>query len=260
MNWSKSCPAAAGSSGSRTDRHEEQRDQRHAADELDEADREHPDDRHARAPSQRQHDADGQREHDADESGDQVEHEAAELIRSHDFEAEAADQQDRGDHGIGEREPAPVAGIRQLVEQHVAERRHQQGDADIHTPIGIGWVEAVEELGDTLVQPGPARAFAGAVLADLARKRRVDEGPLDQARYDQRENGDRRDRERRTQVVGEEVGPQPADDTSAGDRRRTLRQHRRPAAMEGVLAHRSTSAMRLLYQFMKADVSRLNTR
>ena len=30
--------------------------------------------------------------------------------------------------------------------------------------------------------------------------------------------------------------------------------------VEGVLRHRSTSAMRLLYQFMKADVSRLSTR
>ena len=151
------------------DRDEEQRDQRHAPDELDEPDREPADDGHARAPAQRQDDADGQREHDADEPGDEVEHEAAELVGADDVEAEAADQQEPGDHGVGEREPAPVAGVGQLVEQHVGERRHQQGDADVHAPVGIGRVEAVEELGDALVEPGPARAFAGAVLADLGR-------------------------------------------------------------------------------------------
>ena len=228
---------------------EEQGDQRHAADEFDERDREGAHDRHARAPAERQENADGEREHDPGDAGDEVEHEAAELVGADDVEAEPADQQERRDHGIGEREPAAVARIGQ-VEQQIADRRNQQDDGEVGTPIGLGRVEAVDELVDPLVQPCPARALAGAILARGAGIVGFEKRPVDQRRQDQREQRERGQRQGHVQPGGEQVGPHPADDSDAGDRRRPLLQHLRPAAMEGVPGHRSTSAMRLLYQFM----------
>ena len=214
----------------------------------------------ARAPAERQQDADGQREHDARDPGNEVEHEAAKLVGGDALQAEAADQQEGGDQRIGEREPAPVAGEGHPVEQQIGERRHQQDEADVHAPMGIGRVEAVEELIDALVQPRPARALAGAVVAPVAGEGGIDKCPVDQRRHDQRDQRGRGQGERRAEPAGEQVGPHPADHADAGNRRRALGQQLRLTAMEGALGHLSTRAMRLLYQFMYADMSRLSTR
>ena len=125
----------------------------------------------------------------------------------------------------------------------------------------ISGVEPVEELSQTLIEPGPARANSRTRGSAVAGELRVDQSPGDEWRNDQHEQRHRNQRQCRVGVTREQIDAEPADDADLCDRRRARRKHFALVSEEHPVVHRSrTKAVRLLYQFIKSEVKRLRVR
>ena len=184
----------------------------------------------------------------------------------------AAGQKDEGDHREDhEQEKAVLALVGDLRDRHRDEQRREQQEDDVDAPALLDRIAAVDELTELRLDEGPAgagRSAVGgrkaglAVLARRTRRRRTAQSSSDQIDPDD-----------------EGATPRSWRSSSPATRRGWLASSRpaRLAATGGgsgstnvradegevvrpAIAHRSTSAMRALNQFMNAEVSRLSVR
>ena len=234
-------------------------DQGNAPEHFNESDRKNPDNGKLGPPAQRQQDPNGQGQHDSRQPHRDVQHEATELVGRNFFQAESADQQKRGDNRIRQRKPAQVAGVRHIFEKQRCHGRDQQHEGDVYPPGLFSRIESVQELPDALIQKYPACSGILAREPVRALERGIEKRPSNQGRNNQPNHVKAEERQASVQPRRQQIGAQPADHSDGRSRGRAIFNHLSLRSEESS-SHRSTNAIRELYQFMNAEVARLRLR